>query len=149
MVRVVWKVALVLVPGLLLILLLVPRGQHMSGGHLDERLDVTVRVVDGETGRPLSGAVVTVARYRSNPFRGDAGQATDEPVTAVVSSVHVTRWQNEGIVTRKEVTLPEVLLIDHPERGQAIVPIDPKTPLTEGDEPNTWRLDLGTVSIPR
>ena len=168
--RVLAWVALALI--LLLILAFVARVWLITHGHINERLDVTVRVVDSESGRPLGDAVVAVIRYSSLLERDDlewhlaealeysqrsdnwstfsvfAKRTTGEPVTEMVSEVYVTRWWVGGLQVSKEVYSPRVLLVDHPKHGRTIIPIDPEAPLSEGDEPNTWRLDLGTVRVP-
>ena len=69
-------------------------------------------------------------------------------MTTLGTRAYVTLvWDEEGL-SDKSVSLPELLRIHHPKGGCTIVPIDPETPLSEGDEPNTWRLDLGTVRVP-
>ncbi len=142
-------------------------------GHIDEFLEVTVRIVDGETGKPLGGALVATVRYRDSlgryyfepnlaaaidvMSREDAwksgfiatSMSTSDEITTVRASVYVTRYWVGPVQVSKEVGIPEVLLIEHPRLGRTIVPIDQDGPLTEGDEPKTWRVDLGTVRVPQ
>jgi hypothetical protein len=172
-VKVAWKVALVIVG--LLVLAFLARVYLYGHGHIDELLEVTVRVVDRGTGKPVAGAVVATVRYRSQLDRESfdwhletalglsehriedswecgavacATRTTDRPKTVIRSSALVTRYWFASIETSKTVGIPELLLIDHPRHGRTIIPIDPETPVEEGEEPNTWRLDLGTIGVP-
>ncbi|MCZ6574823.1 MAG: hypothetical protein O7C98_16850 [Planctomycetota bacterium] len=146
-------------------------------GVMYERRDVTVRIVDRDTGQPLEDAVVALVCYASAleweedferalkaglnalEFWGDdswrlaevpCARTTESAETIVRGAAYVTRWWVVGpVVFSKEVGIPDVLLIDHPRFGRTIIPIDQESVPKEGDEPNTWRLDLGTVQLPR
>lgn len=176
-VKVVWKVALVIVGLLVLAFLLWRFGSWLmvgsqTHGHVYEPLEVTVRVVDRDTGEPLAGAVVATVRSRSalewESFESSLGEAfkpeepgvdrwrhvvcgtktTEKAETTIRAAVCVTRFWEGTVLTGQETDLPNILLIDHPRHGRTIIPMDPETPVEEGEEPNTWRLDLGTIRVP-
>jgi len=143
-------------------------------GHIGEPLDVTVRVVDAATGAPVAGAVVATVRWRGDlededferdlaaalekeeaylevrhmPLPVRATRSTARAETTVHSSVWVTRSWIGPIRTRTRFLPPEALVVEHPRCGRIVVPIDPGSPLEEGDAPRTWRLDVGTVRMP-
>ena len=163
-----------------LILVLLPLAllalSFVHHGHIDERLDVAVRIVDRDTGGPLEDAVVAIVRYPSQLEYEDfelylkeglraaseewgnhcwcapevpCARTTKSAETTVRGSVYVMRYWLGPVQISKEVGVPDVLLIDHPRFGRTIIPIDQESVLEEGCEPKTWRLDLGTVQLPR
>ncbi|MHC4958675.1 MAG: hypothetical protein ACYTGN_09880 [Planctomycetota bacterium] len=155
-----------------LIVLVAPLGLFLvSHGHIHEDLDITVRLVDGDSGRPLpAGTLVATVRYRtvldSDHFDtmlaevlehgvtgGRAGyvnptRATGRAETVIPSTVYVTRYWFAGIETSKEVAVPRILLVDHPRRGRVAIELDRQAEAEPGEEPRTWRLDLGTIRVP-
>jgi hypothetical protein len=173
-VKVAWKVALTIVGVLVLALLLYYLNHGRSHGHVAELLEVTVRVVDRDTGEPLAGAMVATVRHRNlleqdfdlqleaalevlEELGEDAWglsrlvcptKTGEDAVTTIRSAAYVTRHWFGPFETSKAIVIPRILLIDHPRHGRTIIPIDPETPVEEGDRPNTWRLDLGTVRVP-
>ena len=132
-------------------------------GHQYEPLDVTVRIVDATTGRPLAGAVVATLRFRSTlqllgfeeylanaadgrqdgPVHGT--RTTEAAVTRFTSELCITRyWVNE-IQTEERADVPRLLLIEHPRFTRALIPIE----ATAVEGPDGWSIDLGEVRIPR
>lgn len=142
-------------------------------GHIDEMLRITVRIVDRESGRPLDGALVAIVRYRGSLgseyvedslaaaidlMNGEdawmygpvaTSMSTPDEITTIRASAYVTRYWVGPILVSKEVGIPDILLIEHARLGRTIVPIDQNGPIAAGDEPKTWRLDLGTVRVPQ
>jgi hypothetical protein len=78
--------------------------------------------------------------------RGEIIQDSGRPESSGQSAVCVTRAREGTVLVGRETDLPK--LIDHPRHGRTIIPIDPEAPGEEGEEPNTWRLDLGTIQVP-
>jgi len=148
---------------------------HTSHGHIHEPLAVTLRLVDRETGAPLEGAVLaTVATplfLESEHFDAQldgvlglldrdpeeswtygwicAGRTDSRAETTLRSAVYVTRYWCGPFEVKRKVHAPELLLVQHSRCGRIVLPIEPAAPLAEGDAPRTWRLDLGTVLVPR
>jgi hypothetical protein len=163
-----WFVVVVVVLAAIFFVLIV----GTSHGHIDEFLVVTVRITDRDSGRPLEGALVATVRYRSTLEQHYFERALDEAIdamgledawrlgfvaatrsaseesTVIRTSAYVTRYWVGPVEVSKTVFPPEVLLIDHSRLGRTIVSIDPKR-LAEGSEGRTWRLDVGTVTVPQ
>ena len=161
-----------------LILLLPVVGMCSSHGHIGEPLDVVVRLVSPDSSSSVAGIALATVSFRScleteDDFRKDLEGALnlrEEPeasirqrhsgsvyaeitdrsgIATIRSSVRVTRYWIGPIQTQKLVRVPEILVIEHPTLGRAIVPLDPDSPIEEGEEPDTWKLDLGTITLPQ
>jgi hypothetical protein len=142
-------------------------------GHLDQPLEITVRVIDAETGEPLVGAIVGTARWRDRignehfheMVRYALTRESDRPHSPLAEPVCATRTSKQaetvfesavylttsrvlGIRVGGESHLPEALFIERPGHRRVVVPIDPQSPIEPGTLPDTWRLDLGTVRVP-
>ena len=137
-------------------------------------LEIRVRIVSRASGAPVVDAVVGVAvsmkSAESDRFdealrsamRSPVGfeletkrnlavsatKSTRDPVTTLRSVASVSVWSAWSVVLRQIARPPGVLVVDHPDFGRTVIPIDWDTPLDEGEEPDTWRLDLGTITIP-
>jgi len=155
-------------------LALVPYVFWFTSGEAGGPLDVTVRVVDGATGAPLAGATVATVQWgdlvdgahfaergadalaREEEFRAARGRrllvratrTTERAETVLASAAWVSRCRIGPLPVGQRVALPEALVVEH-ARGRVVVPIDPAAEATRGDAPRTWRLDLGTVRVPR
>ena len=147
--------------------------QQSSPEHTDESLEVTVRF-ETAAGAPLRGAVVATVRQRrmisKDSFRTELAAAlslsegrerdplrlgpigavrtTLEPLTIIRTTAWVTRRWFGPVLTGRSILRPQVLLVEHSDYGTTVIRIDPATPVDEGDQPNTWRMDLGKIRIP-
>ena len=144
-----------------------------SHGHLDQSLEVTVRVIDSEMEKPLEGAVVGTARWRNrignehfhelvcfalaresnrpqSPLAAPvcATKTSARAETVFESALYSTTSRIFGVRVGGEKHLPEALFIERPGHRRLVVPIDPRSPIEAGTRPDTWRLDFGTIRVP-
>lgn len=167
--KVVRRVAIVLVAVVLALCLLQFLLIH---GDAVVLLEVSVIVVEEESGQPLPDAFVATLFWRGSLeneewYRWTRDQlrkggmeeqrfddplpaaTTDEGGCAVVrSGAPVTIRMFGPISWRGDRCLPEVLVVDHPKTGRHVFPIDPDAPVQDRDQGRGWKLDLGTIRVP-
>jgi hypothetical protein len=139
-------------------------------GHGTVPLDITVRLVDRETGQALEGGLL-VATVRSRAvleldsfdvileetlkaaptsrgsrFNPSVARTSGQSETIVPSVAYTTVWHVFGIRAQREYTIPGVLMVDHPLHGRTFIDLERETTVDTGTEP--WRLDLGTIRVP-
>ena len=140
-------------------------------GHIYEPLRIDVRLVERASGTPLTDGTVAVARgpwlfegnrlaqwtgyawealYLARPdhWRAPvcvAGVDREGGTTTVATAACVTRYWRGEALTAKYVMPPRFLVVDHPRLGRTIHEIEAEA--TPAGEPDTWRLDLGTVAV--
>lgn len=134
-------------------------------GHSEERLEVTVRIVDARTAQPIDGALVVVCRHgelaNEYLFERSVARALTRPeqnwgVAAFrTTAAEVARFRAVAYETSynvgpirysREAFGPNTLLIDHPRYGRRVFSIDPELVEADGDR---WRTDFGTFALPR
>lgn len=135
------------------------------------QVDVTLRVVDGETGQPLTDAVVAIASseyaYESERFESELEGALNaeehEQTSYLVAATRLRGAQSValqshvaasssymwGIAIRSSHGRPALVIVDHPKHGRVVVPIDADVPMVETDGAwGTYTMDLGTIRVP-
>ena len=73
-----------------------------------------------------------------------AGQGPDRSIRAAAS---FSSSQIGPFPLFETVSTPRALLVEHPLCGRVILALDRDGSIEEGEEPRTWRLDLGTIRV--